>query len=294
MRRTTRPAPRAAFTLIELLVVISIMALLAALVAGGIGQVRTSQMGKATDQTLTKLQQALDGQMRVVAEDARDPNKTPGELMAFCDNDKDRARALWVYLKLKHEFPQTFREARNPTVIPGVISLPALKAFAAVPDLDPSVNPREQAAALLYLALDRARGGVKFEADESTRGAQGNVQLGGATFPVYKDAWGTPVAFERFATNAHLQTAEFTNTKSGSQDPIDVLGKLRDVRTGTPPDPWATNKPIAQTALGVVFDGRNKRTTVLAAGPDKEFQGVAAADGESDDHYGYKLVRLGN
>ena len=54
------PAPAAGFTLIELLVVIAIIAILAALLAGGIAKIRTGQQTAAAEQTVNKIQIALD------------------------------------------------------------------------------------------------------------------------------------------------------------------------------------------------------------------------------------------
>ncbi|MBX9585551.1 MAG: prepilin-type N-terminal cleavage/methylation domain-containing protein [Gemmataceae bacterium] len=279
MRRTTRPAPRAGFTLIELLVVISIMALLAALVAAGIGAVRSSQLSKATDQTLTKLQKGLDAQWRAVADKAR-KDGVPGELTAICGGDQDRARALYIYLKLRQAFPQTFAEAQSDVTVSttdGTYTLPKLRTFAAAA-LPTTLSDAEQSAALLYMILgNTATSGVAFQADDVTQGAQG--QLG--TFTVFKDAWGVPIAFARFASNAELQTATYANTKTANKDPIDQLGKLMG---------WSnpTSKAAAQTAVGAAFDGTNKRVTVVSAGADKDF-----AD-DSDNGFGYRLVQQGN
>jgi prepilin-type N-terminal cleavage/methylation domain-containing protein len=286
MRHPTRPAPRGGFTLIELLVVIAIMALLAALIAAGIGAVRTSQLSKTTDQTLTKLQTGLDAQWRAVADKAR-RDGLPGELVAFCDGDQDRARALHIYAKLRQAFPQTFAEAQTDFSLGGAL-YPRSRTFAAA-TTPTALSAGEQSAALLYMILaNSAVGGVTFQADDVTQGAQGQV----GSFTVFKDAWGTPIAFERFANNAELQTASYASTKGASRDPVDVLGKLMNWPNPAPPPPESPNKLTAQTALGVVLDGSNKRITVVSAGPDKEFQGVTAVD--SDDSFGYRLVRQGN
>ncbi|MBX9622194.1 MAG: type II secretion system GspH family protein [Gemmataceae bacterium] len=310
MRRTTRPAPRAAFTLIELLVVISILAILAAFVAGGIGMVRTAQMKKATEETMIKLQLALEGQWKSVADDASSRNKPPSsEVVAFCDGDPDRARSLWVYLNLKREFPQTFAEARNPTPpapgVPGLTSIPARSTFAKLPNVVPAnaVERRDQAAVLLYLILsEKSSKGSTFSADDVTQSAQGEVTVNGFTGRVFKDAWGGPVTFVRFTQTAELNRPPYTPAQAGANlfDSIDPGRKLWGTWT------TAANKAQAESVFGAGFftfdqanpdptaGGRpiwNRRPTVASAGPDKDGQYPPA--GDDDDILGYRLTRQG-
>lgn len=257
MRRTTRPAPRGGFTLVELLVVIAIMALLAALIAGGIGQVRNAQMSAVTNQTLTKLQLALDMHWKAVAEDARDPKKVPGELVSYCDGDVDRARSLHVYARFRQEFPQTFAEAHPAT---GGFSIngydyPAKRTFSAVAAGGPT-KPEEQAAVLLYLILtEKSSKGATLAAD-AIQGSEGRI----GNFAVVKDSWGTPITFTRFAEHPELNAAPYAPANAASKDSIDPLGKLSQN--------WA-NKGNAQNLFGVVFDGRNRTVTVVSAGSDR-------------------------
>src|SRR6476660_5801483 len=120
-----RPARRAGFTLIELLVVIAILAVLSALIVGGIARVKESQQGAVSSQTLTKLQKALENQWKVTCDLARDekrtidtptPNPQFKSIVAICGGtehgSKERAEALWMHMRLRNAMPHTFAEAR--------------------------------------------------------------------------------------------------------------------------------------------------------------------------------------
>lgn len=313
MRPPRPPArrPRAGFTLIELLVVISIMALLSALVAAGIGKVRNAQMSNATDMTLTKLQQALNAQWEEAAKAARDlRDNVPTDLVTICGGDKERARSVYAYMRLKQQLPQTFAEAQANVTVTGddgsgntlSYSLPKLKTYATVPAGGGGLTADQQAAVLLFMAL--ANKGTLPE--EVTQGAQ--TQIG--TFTAFRDAWGTPISFVRFFGSdpvvAEIQAPPYAKVGSVTRDPFDPapapnMGKGR-LEANIPPL-WATNKPtvlnglnanlpaVADSPWRVAFDGGNKVVTVISAGADKTFQNNP---GDSDDSYGFRVLRQGN
>src|SRR5689334_7787299 len=198
MRHGTRPSRRTGFTLIELLVVMAILALLAALTAAGVAAVRTAQMNKATGQTVTKLQKALDQQVRAVVEEAtKDTNPHLTALLGYCDGDKDRAKALLTYIYLKWEFPQTFPEATAPTQLldPSnnvVFSLPPRKTFSIVAT---NGAASDQAAVLLYLILtEKSNRGTGIAMDDVTSSAQATD----GNYKIFKDAYGLPITFRRW------------------------------------------------------------------------------------------------
>src|SRR5204862_6566424 len=63
-------------------------------------------------------------------------------------------------------------------------------------------------------------------------------------YKVFKDLWGTPIAFVRFARPTEVQSGPYT--KGGANlDPLDPLGKLRT-------SPWATSTN-GQTAAALVL-----------------------------------------
>jgi prepilin-type N-terminal cleavage/methylation domain-containing protein len=289
MLRNTPPARRAGFTLIELLVVIAIMALLAALVASGVSQVRNAQMGKTTDQTVVKLQQGIDRLWRAVVDQSledRRNRKLPQQVIKFCDGDQDRAVALWTYMNLRREFPQTFTEATSPVTLPAAYVLPARATFSSATPAG-SLTPQEESAVLLYMILSESSSrGVTIAADDVTQSAQKQVK----GFTVFTDAWGTPIGFTRFAQTAELNLPPYAKSGATIKDSLDPQSKLAQ-------NPWplsgTTNRIAAANAVGLTdFDStQNKRITVVAAGADKQFSGNPL---DGDDHYGYRLIQQGN
>jgi prepilin-type N-terminal cleavage/methylation domain-containing protein len=240
MRLNSRPSRRAGFTLIELMTVIGIIALLVALIAGGIAKVRTGQQTAAAEQTVNKLQIALDQQWKAVLDQCKQDRvkKTQNfaTLLSFCGGDADLAETLWAYMNLIREFPQTFAEATNPVKIPGVLSIPARNTFASVSGTS-SGNATEQAAVLLYLNLsEKGNRGMGFNADDVTASAQSNLVIGGSNFRVFVDPWGGPITFLRFADYGapptsggspfELQATPFLNANAVSPDSLDPQAKL--------------------------------------------------------------------
>lgn len=329
MRRDTRPAGRAGFTLIELLIVIAILALLAALVAAGIGRVRDGQQARVTDQTLTKLQLALDQQWKAVCDQCRDDRRSYTQtvkhpefvkVVEICDRDVDRAEGLWMYLNLRRNMPQSFAEARTPVVLTGrdssnnvvTVTLPASTAFKEVQaNATAGGDPFSESAALLFVILRQGGRGTNFALEDATQGAQTSITFtGGLTLPAFKDSYGVPIAFRRFYQDPELDRTPYVRSGLSITDPLDPVGRLKNWpnannRAEAVKAVFRTPAPPAGSATD--FDGRNKVATVISAGPDSRDQpetGKTAAfttgttngeDHTADDNaYGYRLTRQGN
>jgi prepilin-type N-terminal cleavage/methylation domain-containing protein len=280
---TRRNQLRDGFTLVELMVVLAIIVVLVSLLMAGFSAVRITQQERATDDIVRKLQVAIEAQrtelVSQAAKDKRDRSATFNSVLAYCDNDVDRAEALLVYLKLRHAFPQTYPEA---TTAVGLINWPAHKAYAALPNVA-TWNAHDQSAAILFQGLTNlATGGATFPADDVTSSYQMDHTVNGVTARVFRDARGMPIGFRRFYESAELNAAPYTNTKSSSLDPFDPLGKL----AGWMPTP-STKKTDAQSAVGVTFSINNKSITAYSFGQDK-------TGGTADDVFGYRLFKLGN
>jgi prepilin-type N-terminal cleavage/methylation domain-containing protein len=278
MRTDTHSSRRGGFTLIELLVVISILAILAALTAGGISAVRTGQKGRITDETVTKLQKGLNSQITTVIDEAtRDNNPFLPQVMPSCGNDKDRAKALLAYIYLRREFPQSIPEALAPVTVSGVITMQPLATFASLSGAG-VLSPEQQSAVLLYAILqEKGNRGQVMPVDDSTGNAQ--TTIGG--FKAFKDGYGTPISFVRWLENGlggELNSAPYANTKLASLDPFDPLGKLAT---------WPSAVAWGPQLNVPVFDAKNKVITVQSAGYDLTL-------GTPDDVFGYRLVRFGN
>jgi hypothetical protein len=215
--------------------------------------------------------------------DRRDRTSDYQKLVAFCDNDEDRAQALLVQLKLRHAFPVTYAEATANTALPAAgINWPPHKAYAGVPNV--SAWPADdQSAVLLRLALERlGAGGNTLDSDEVTASARIEYTPpgGSGAAGVFKDSYGLPIRFRRFYESAELNQAPYANTKD-AMDPFDPQRKLQNWN----PNP-ATKKTDAQTLVGTTFDGNNKVLTAYSAGADKAF-------GTGDDAFAYRTKKLG-
>jgi prepilin-type N-terminal cleavage/methylation domain-containing protein len=328
MRRGPRPAGRAGFTLIELLVVISILALLAALVAAGISKVKEAQQGRTTDQTLTKLQLALDKQWKAICDQCRDDRRNKADaytsLLSFCDNDAERAEALWMYINLRRDLPQTYSEARGdlcpnvaqrngtaPFASPdnrrgtwlwypmvsttaAVYVAPPRSTYNSVPATDVGTVD-QMSAVLLYLILtERGTRGSNFSADDAMQGAQVAINVGSPTGPqyqVFKDAFGSPISFVRYFQHPELNQPPYVRANLVITDALDPVGRL---------GLWVNNPKMkaAEQAAGTLFNGKNRLATVYSLGAnqtaDRDGLGALNPLGESDDHFGYRIVRQGN
>jgi prepilin-type N-terminal cleavage/methylation domain-containing protein len=301
---------RAGFTLIELLVVVAILALLAALVAAGIGKVKENSQAGVTNQTLTKLQLAINNQWKVTCDKARDdrrtyatPNKQPDfvKMVAICDGDVDRAEALWMFMNLRRAMPESFAEARtdvqiiDPVTKAVLFSLPKSSAFKEIQN-NPKVSgqPEEQSAALLYLILGQGARGANFSIDDAMQGAQTSLTFkdNGAApkaadlnLPAFKDGFSTYIAFQRFHQSAELNAGEHGRTRDKTMlqagvdpidDPLDTVGRLKLWKapgTNNPsPIKAAAEAAVFNPVNGQTFNGRNRIATAISAGVDSRDQ----------------------
>jgi prepilin-type N-terminal cleavage/methylation domain-containing protein len=299
------PSRRTAFSLVELLVVIAILAVLAGLTMSGVSYVRVRQQTRTTEQIVFKLQEAVDQLVKATVEQVRKERLSRSSvftsLLPYCDNDEDRAEALLLYCRLRHNFPQSFDEARSGLVIYS-INWPPHTAYNDLPagNAPPGFEALE-AAVLLRKAVSRLGiGGANFASDDLMGTAQAELPWPhGGTAPVFIDAWpphntaGNPraITFRRFFTghpddhpddhgelHKELQNPPFVNPNSDFHDPFDPLGKLADPH-------WSRHSD-AQNRLGVSFNRRNRVITVQSAGPDREYN-------TADDIWGYRLRQIG-
>src|SRR5262249_41995857 len=132
-RSTASWRGRPSFTLIELLVVIAIIAILIGLSAGAYFRLIATQQERNTRVLLTKLNEALRQQYAKAMMIARD-SPIPASVLSMAGNNQAVARAIWIKLQLKREFPMTYAEAFNPA------SYPITSTFIPAQDL-PGVAP---------------------------------------------------------------------------------------------------------------------------------------------------------
>jgi prepilin-type N-terminal cleavage/methylation domain-containing protein len=302
-------ARRAGFTLVEMLVVITVIAILLALTGVAYQKAAESQRNRSTDDLANRLQPALEAEYdAVVQQAANDIRKNTvlqpqyANTLAFCDNDPDRARAVWTAAKLRQHFPETFAEATSPvTVCPGVI-IPALSTFTG-PDIAPlsTGGPVPDSAALLYVILAKksAGGSGGFAADDVTNGMQMDVVYGSVSARVFRDGWGKPVAFKRWwglllENNNEVQSAPYVDAKKDfnlvgntlNRDPLDTANKVFT---------WTNSaNKTALAAAPYYFIGQNRLITVWSPGQNGLFEtSPISPTSPNDDLMGYRIRRLG-
>jgi prepilin-type N-terminal cleavage/methylation domain-containing protein len=322
---THRPGRPAGFTLIELLVVVAILAVLATIGIGAYMKVQDNQRGSNTELTLAKINSALNRLVGAVRDTADQEFKDgtfssqTDELIKFCGGDRDRARSVWQYCRLKNEFPQNFLEARSAVVLRdssnnNLVVVRTRKTFTsnttiAAATTNPSTKDEgaAQAAALLYLIVTEKGTRGETYGDGATGATAGEVSAGESpatksTFRVFTDGWGVPISYVRFATNTELQEKAYLKNTT-NKDPLDPTGRLSATW------PTAANRDLVASWLffnkntGGTFENRNWAITAFSAGSNKEYDTVTltapstngqfTVDAATDDMLGYRLAKSG-
>ncbi len=300
---TTAPARRG-FTLVELLVVVALLALLAALSAGAYFRIQASEKNRAAEATLSKLNTLHDRRWKAVLDTASQDalqSKIPDLVVQFAGGDKDRARAVWTYMRLKNEFPTTRAEAVTDVVIPGtaVVVLQHRKIFDQLPN---SGTPEEQSAACLYLALTATGNRGETVAGDGLEQQTADINLtGGGSARVFVDPWAQPIIYFRMGFAPELNLPPYIRSGVQNRDLCDPLGKLTQAQgTWTAASLnlfWAA---MAQNHIGAgtvvpatyPIPSQNWVPTAVSAGPDKAFGAPTYFDG--DNLVGFRLRREGN
>ena len=293
---------RAGFTLIELLVVIALISTLMALGAGAFFRVRAGQIKSASEATLRKLNTALDNRLKAIRESVNeDAQKNQGQwpnALATANGNPDVAKSLLMYAKIKNELPMTFAEAKAPTMV-GSILLPPRANFSVLPNS--TANSPEESGACFYIAVLSSGGGGAMTDGDGLQ--QQSSDFTGANWSgsarVFKDAWGTPIAFVRTAYTPELNSPPFVrNAAAAVKDPFDPAGKLGPVMVANP-GYWTSlnaNRPTFVTAPSPYNGSLNVVSTLISAGPDKLFTtGTydAFAGTDNDNLLSYRLRREG-
>ncbi len=257
MIRTERNCPRReGFTLVELLVVIAIIAVLASMVILGVFAMIGNRTKSNTEANVRVLHKMLQTRWAAVIADAKKETPSPAaqSLAAF---DLERARAIWIKVRLAEAFPISFSELESdPKKVVNIVNtyIPANKlkphftkyrttitAYPAVP------GPTESSACLLMALRTLQADGLAI--DDQMKNAV--VDTDGDGIPELIDGWGRPLAFFRFPWNdSALQAANPTagNSAAGKySDPTDPFGKLLDNKQ--PSNWYKTTSPVNFRAI---------------------------------------------
>lgn len=267
---------RRGMTLIELLVVIAIIAILGGLISAGIISWVASQAQRNTEAAMRAIHLGLMAHWNAVIEEASKeplppPNVWPNAVNYPTDvfdwakdssgsttnkNVRDRARAIWIKLRLMEAFPVNFQEIVNayqPTLPPN--ALPSKVIWKSPLVLIPTNRRRymvqyqkgltnviaakhqakTESGACLLMALNLRRNGVQFDAD-TLRPYTGDLDAD--LIPEFVDNFNQPLRFYRFATNhtytgsgvQHLSLQDFGKQQlapaTTNFDPLDRNGLL--------------------------------------------------------------------
>lgn len=279
-----RLGQRAAFTLIELMVVITIIAVIMSLTAGAYFKFIGSQKQSNTVLLAQKISNALKQHWQAVIDQAR-TETIPSDVTSWAGNDPERARVLWVKLRLKQEFPISFSEVFTPSG--------AGNSYVSASDLPPKpsyvdalsqagitsgtggLTNEQQSAVLLYLILSQKRRGMNFEVDKELSSSE-LVDAPGTpagSLKMIVDAWGNPLAFSRWPTGS-AEPVNAGQPQSGLNDAQDPRGTLAN-------QSWATTSNNGYTAfityMHALPAGSTSPTSyklvpeVYSAGADKQF-----------------------
>lgn len=296
---------RAGFTAIEVLIVVAIIALLISIAAGALIRVKAASERSATEATLTKLASILDRHWKAVIDSAKKeydglPNNIKQNLITLADNQPvtatphprrdDRARLLFVKLRLKQEFPTSFYTALFPGTVdkrdtvyylppstvppftrPGNLPFTGKPAYVKMCyKVGPSDGPKtditieKQSAALLVAALEQARAGIAPESLEQAVGAGFIKQEGGYRYLV--DSWGNPLRLYIFPTNDGQLLTDLARkaTDKDPQDPEDLLS--------TTASKWIRSDmaTLVSTFVHPIDRGVKLVPIIVSAGPDQQ------------------------
>ena len=222
---------RSGFTLVELLVTFTIIAILGALLAGGVMSWMSGQARRNTDTQIQTLHKAVMQHWDAVVTDAKNEKTIPPAVLAFADNSPDRARVIWIKTRLMEAFPVNFSEIKNAYTMPPLSNIPFDKrrymanyANSLPAGYSAAAPGKTESAACLLMAIGINRGGIvhgREQLQSFTRDTNNDKVL------ELIDGWGEPLYFYRFATgNADLQASKPSTLVTPNCDPLDPKGLL--------------------------------------------------------------------
>lgn len=245
-------AARRGFTLIELIVVMSILAVLVTLTVAAISKFTGGAQRSATRSTMQRLETMLRKQIETTNDRAR-KMAVPDVVLKFAGDDPERAKVIWLKLKLRQKYPTTFAEVFNPIVpeVPRVqayveylrqhgITAANYNLVQAQGDLSkPAGWAAGAQSAVCFLMALRVGPDAISEDELSIGGSTATVDFtippptnlppGPFKVPCLVDAWGTPITFCRWPVGAATTGASPLypgGYSMGYTDPQDPKGLL--------------------------------------------------------------------
>jgi len=238
------------FTTIELLVIIGILAILMGMLAVALFPSVERQNRENTKALLKKLDQSVMQQWNEALKAAQAsqvplsikymvyPTVPPTPEVSL-RVDKI-ARAVWVKLVMRAEFPMTYAEANYPwagfpaawvPTAPNAVNQAVAYYQKALNGRTGALNPATESSALLLLALQKPRGvaGRRWSAEDAL-GAGAISDSDGDGMPEIVDGWRVAVGFYRWGTgNPNLDALNTSARGPTDRDREDVEHALMDL-----------------------------------------------------------------
>jgi prepilin-type N-terminal cleavage/methylation domain-containing protein len=202
------PSQRRGFTLVELLVVIAIIAILASLIVVAVFKWIDQQQHSNSEAQVRAVHEVLKRHWNYVVSKAKD-EPIPSFVTQLAGGDTDRARIIWIKLRLTEAFPMTYYEVQFPGIFYDHGN--KLWIYLIPPDKSKSTGYRSkiktliapdrntESAACLLVALSVARGeAAALSMDNLPVPA---VDTDGDDIKELVDGFGRPLAFFRFPTS---------------------------------------------------------------------------------------------
>jgi hypothetical protein len=189
---------------------------------------------------------------------------------------------IWIKLRLKQEFPQTFIEAWRPyadangaLVIggPTATDLPPRQTYQqALGSYGSWSLPNGgESSACLYLALNQGRSGIATNIDSSILTSTELISTQNPAVKQFADPWGTNLVFSRWPYEDPGLNPNTAEVAPPWRDPEDPEGLLSD------PDPaWFNSRGYSAFAVICHPTGGAKKSyklqpVIVSAGPDRNF-----------------------
>ncbi len=245
-RQTT--GVRRAFTLVELLVVIAIIGVLVSLGAWGAFATISVRQHNNTKGTIQVVHKLLQNRWAQVVAEAKKESPSPAVYAlaggATLDPRGERARVIWIKVRLAEAFPQSYAEVYPASVNPNSIVNLYIPPNRRKPhfakyqtQLTPLAAglPGESSACLLLALKTLGNDGVSVQdqlgyAIGATDNPNNVGGVPGNQINTFVDSWGNPLFFYRFPwNNSGLQSSNPAATNAASvvnADPIDTTGTL--------------------------------------------------------------------
>jgi prepilin-type N-terminal cleavage/methylation domain-containing protein len=291
---------RHGFTLVELLVVIAIIAILAALSGAGIFVLVSGRQQSNTEANIRVINKLMQDRWGEVIKSAKNSNDPPSPaVLALANNDVERAKVIWIKVRLMEAFPQSYAEVNTPVVLANLIPANRFKPHFAKYQtaLKLKAGGAGESSACLLLALKTLSPDGMLAIQDQLNNSIADTDGDGVM--EFVDGWGNPLVFTRFNTGANVQAINPALGNPGNRafkysDPVDTNGTLLATSWYLPPPvPPASNpnRYYFETNIHMIARGVDANGSPLASFtiPVIQSAGKDGAFNTGDDIFSFNL-----